>query len=310
MQFVFFVAKRWSTLLLAGMLWEEIRCKMLTKEVPQHIKHLLAHCGHNSTHSGNPTMEIILLGSGTGIPLNYRASPSLALIHIDDDPVLFDMGPGTLRQLTKAGIRHEGIRRVFITHFHPDHTADLIHLLFVTRNPAIFKIRNPFAITGPRGMKEFIQRLQEAYADWISLPPEIMTIEEIDVGMNPERDYHKFKLTAQSTKHTPESIAYRIDDRSGKSVVYSGDTGFCNEIVDLAMGADLLILECSFPDGKEVEGHLTPSQAGRIASLAGAKRLLLTHFYPECLATDIAAQCRKTYKDELIVGSDLLHIRI
>ncbi len=255
-------------------------------------------------------MEMILLGSGTGIPLNYRASPSLALINIDADPILFDMGPGTLRQLTKAGIRHEGIRRIFITHFHPDHTADLIHLLFVTRNPAILKRRKPFIITGPRGIKEFIQRLQEAYADWISLPPEIMTIEEIDVGINPERDYHNFKLTVQSTKHTPESIAYRIDDRSGKSVVYSGDTGFCNEIVDLAMGADLLILECSFPDGKEVEGHLTPSQAGRIASLAGAKRLLLTHFYPECLATDIAAQCRRTYEGELILGSDLLRIRV
>jgi ribonuclease BN (tRNA processing enzyme) len=255
-------------------------------------------------------MEMILLGSGTGIPLNYRASPSLALINIDAHPILFDMGPGTLRQLTRAGIGHEGIRRVFITHFHPDHTADLIHLLFVTRNPAIFKTRKPFVITGPRGIKEFIQRLQEAYGDWISLPPEMMTIEEIDIGINPERDYHNFKLKVQSTKHTSESIAYRIDDRSGKSVVYSGDTGFCNEIVDLAMGADLLILECSFPDGKEVEGHLTPSQAGCIASLAGVKRLLLTHFYPECLATDIAAQCRSAYKGELILGSDLLRIRV
>ena len=255
-------------------------------------------------------MEIILLGSGTGIPLNYRASPSLALLDIDDDPVLFDMGPGTLRQLTRAGMGHDEIRRVFITHFHPDHTADLIHLLFVTRNPAVFESRKPFVISGPRGIKEFIQSLQAAYANWISLPSEIMTIEEIDVRINPERDYPNFKLTAQSTKHTPESIAYRIDDRSGKSVVYSGDTGFCNEIVDLAMGADFLILECSFPDGKGIEGHLTPSQAGRIASLAGAKRLLLTHFYPECLKADIAAQCRGVYKGELILGSDLLRIRI
>ena len=255
-------------------------------------------------------MEIVLLGSGTGIPLNYRASPSLALLDIDADPVLFDMGPGTLRQLTRAGMRHDGVRRVFITHFHPDHTADLIHLLFVTRNPAVFKSRKPFVISGPRGIKEFIKSLQEAYANGISLPPEIMTIEEIDVEIDPERDYHKVKITAQSTNHTPESIAYRIEDRSGKSMVYSGDTGFCSEIVDLAMGTDLLILECSFPDGKEVEGHLTPSQAGRIASLAGAKRLLLTLFYPECLATDMAAQCRSAYRGELILGSDLLRIRI
>jgi ribonuclease BN (tRNA processing enzyme) len=255
-------------------------------------------------------MEIVLLGSGTGIPLNYRASPSLALLDIDDDPVLFDIGPGTLRQLTRAGMRHDKVRRLFITHFHPDHTADLIHLLFVTRNPAVFKSRKPFVISGPRGTKEFIQSLQQAYSNWISLPSKIMTIEEINVGINPERNYPNFKLTAQSTTHTPESIAYRIEDRSGKSVVYSGDTGFCNEIVDLAMGADCLILECSFPDGEDIEGHLTPSQAGRIASLAGAKRLLLTHFYPDCLKTDIAAQCRRVYTGELILGSDLLRLRI
>ena len=255
-------------------------------------------------------MEMILLGSGTGIPINYRASPSLALINLDAGPILFDMGPGTMRQLIRAGINHEKIKRIFITHFHPDHTADLIHLMFATRNPSILKRRKPFVITGPRGTKDFIQRLQEAYDDWISLPPEIMSIEELDIGIKVEKDYHSFGITVMPTKHTPGSIAYRVDDTSGKSLVYSGDTGFCNEIVDLAKGADLLILECSFPDGQEVEGHLTPSQAGRIASLAGAKRLLLTHFYPECLATDIAGQCRKSYEGELILGNDLLHMCI
>lgn len=252
---------------------------------------------------------MILLGSGTCIPLNYRASPSLVLM-IGADPILFDMGPGTLRQLIKVGIDHEIIRRIFITHFHPDHTADLIHLMFATRNPSILKRRKPFVIAGPCGIKKFVQRLQEAYADWLYLPPEIMSMEELDVGAKIGSNYYSFRITVMPTKHTPESIAYRVEDTSGKSLVYSGDTGYCNDIVDLSKGADLLILECSFPDGKEVEGHLTPSQAGRIASLAGAKRLLLTHFYPECLATDITAQCRKSYEGELIVGRDLLHIRI
>ncbi|MBW1798645.1 MAG: MBL fold metallo-hydrolase, partial [Deltaproteobacteria bacterium] len=110
--------------------------------------------------------------------------------------------------------------------------------------------------------------------------------------------------------HTPESLAYRVEDQHGKNVVYSGDTGFCEELVDLAKGADLLILESSFPDGEEVEGHLTPSQAGRIATLANVNRLVLIHFYPECLSTDITAQCRKSYGGELTLGSDLLHLRI
>jgi ribonuclease BN (tRNA processing enzyme) len=97
---------------------------------------------------------------------------------------------------------------------------------------------------------------------------------------------------------------------SGKSFVYSGDTGPCSEIVDLARGTDLLILECSFPDGDDLEGHLTPSQAGQIARSAGVNKLLLVHFYPEVLATDVAKQCRRTYAGELILGRDLLHLHL
>jgi len=254
-------------------------------------------------------MELIIIGSGTGIPLNNRASPSLALI-VAGDPILFDIGPGTMRQLTRGGIDYEKIGRIFITHFHPDHTADLIHFLFATKNSSTLKNKRPFIITGPSGLLDFIKRLQDLYDEWLTLPPDIMSIEELDVKDVIEKDYHNYKITARPTKHTHNSIAYRVEDRSGKSIVFSGDTGVCEEIVDLSRGVDLLVLECSFPDGQEFDWHLTPSQAGRIATLAGVNRLILTHFYPECLATDIAAQCRKTYSGELTLGSDLVHIHI
>ncbi|MFB0521392.1 MAG: MBL fold metallo-hydrolase, partial [Desulfatiglandales bacterium] len=110
--------------------------------------------------------------------------------------------------------------------------------------------------------------------------------------------------------HTPHSLGLRIQDRVGNTVVYSGDTGYCDEIIDLAQGADLLILESSFPDGKGIFGHLTPSEAGDIAKRSGVKRLLLTHFYPECLRSNIESQCRKTYQGELILAADLMHIKV
>ena len=61
-------------------------------------------------------MKVIILGSGTGVPLSYRASPSLAIFS-GDNPVLFDMGPGTLRQLARIGINHERFEQIFITIF-------------------------------------------------------------------------------------------------------------------------------------------------------------------------------------------------
>ena len=254
-------------------------------------------------------MELIILGSGTAIPLPDRGSPSLILL-IEGSPVLFDIGPGTLRQLTRAGISYEKIEQIFITHFHPDHTADLIHLLFASRNPAVLRRRSPFVITGPSGLSELINTLQDVYHTWLNLPPEMMRIEEIDISKKVKSDYGSFTVTTSPTSHTPNSLAYRVENGSGKAVVYSGDTGFCDEIVDLARGADLLVLESSFPDGDENEGHLTPFLAGRVATFAGVERLVLIHFYPECLRSDITTQCRQSYEGELVLGEDLLQIRV
>ncbi len=254
-------------------------------------------------------MQITILGSGTAIPMKDRGSPSVA-VFVDDRPILFDMGPGTLRQLVRLGISHEKIECVFLTHFHPDHTADLIHFLFATHNPTVLKTRTPFAVYGPAGLSEFIHSLQRAYSKWLDIPKEIIQIKELETNGNDEWDHGGFRIKTAHSNHTPDSLAYRIENREGKRVVFSGDTGFCNDIIHLAKGADLLILEAAFPDGGAVEGHLTPSLAGRMARLAGVKRLVLTHFYPECLKTDIAAQCRRTWDGELTLGEDLLQIRV
>ena len=254
-------------------------------------------------------MELIILGSGTGQPLVDRGSPSLAL-RLDGRLVLFDIGPGTLHQLSRIGIHHDKIQHIFISHFHPDHTADLIHFLFATRHPPILEKRDPFMITGPQGTKDFFKKMQKVYGKWLTMPSDIMVVEELEIQKTDKREYKTFDIVSQPVRHTPQSLAYRVLFASGKSFVYSGDTGLCSEIVDLARGTDLLILECSFPDGDDVEGHLTPSQAGQIARSAGVNKLLLVHFYPEVLATDMAKQCRRTYAGELILGRDLLHLHL
>jgi ribonuclease BN (tRNA processing enzyme) len=220
------------------------------------------------------------------------------------------MGPGAMRQFKGAGLDYERLDQIFITHFHPDHTADLIHFLFASRNPAVYARRKPVSVTGPKGLDDFIKGLQQAYQNWLDLSSEMLQIVELDQRGTIERDYGNFRLSAAPVKHTGASLAYRFEDAVGRSFVCSGDTGFCEEIIALADRADLLVLECSFPDDQPVEGHLTPSLAGRIARLARVEKLVLTHFYPECLRTDIAAHCRKEYGGELILASDLMHTQV
>jgi len=254
-------------------------------------------------------MKLIILGSGTSVPHPQRASPSIALF-IDDQFLLMDIGPGTLRQLAIAGLTFQDIDYVCISHFHPDHTADLIHFLFATRYPPILRTRKPFTIIAPETFNQFLTLLKRPYGNWLELPDGLMKIEELNTGDKDKKEFDTFTIVSAPVNHTPHSLGFRIEDGSGKIIVYSGDTGYCEEIVDLARDADLLILESSFPDGQGIEGHLTPSQAGDIATRSGVKRLLLTHFYPECLKSDIETQCRKTYQGELILATDLMSLAL
>ena len=254
-------------------------------------------------------MDITILGSGTAIPMNDRGSPSLA-VFIKNRAVLFDMGPGTLCRMARLGLGPERIETIFLTHFHPDHTADLIHFLFACRNPEILERRSPFSIYGPSGLQKFINALQTAYPGWLDFPNGLMKIVELPCTEHPWYSHTHYRVRTAPAEHTPRSLAYRLENANGKSVVISGDTGYSEAIIRLAQGADLLILEAALPDNQPLKGHLTPSLAGRMAHLAGVKRLVLTHFYPECLRTDIAAQCRRTWQGELTLAEDLLQIRI
>ena len=174
-------------------------------------------------------MRLILLGTGTGIPSGDRASPSLILL-TEGGPVLFDMGPGTLRRLASLGIPFDRISQVCLTHFHPDHTADLIHFLFATRHPSVLERRKPFRMIAPLGFQDFLKRVRAAYAHWLDLPPELLEIEELDTNAPDERTFENFRISTRPTDHTPHSLAYRVESLGGRSFVYSGDTGFCDEI--------------------------------------------------------------------------------
>ena len=69
-------------------------------------------------------------------------------------------------------------------------------------------------------------------------------------------------------------------EADGHSVVFSGDTGPSEHLVDLARGADLLVCECAGSDEQVVPGHLWPSEVARIVHEAAPKEVWLTHLYP------------------------------
>ncbi len=249
--------------------------------------------------------EVIILGSGTGVPSVRRGSPGLLFV-TENTKALIDSGSGTLRRILEAGVDYRDIDVILYTHIHPDHTADLVPYLFACKYASHPRQKDLLFIGGP-GFHDHFERLKAIYASWIEAPSYRLTVKEIS---ETAFSFHDFAIDSKPMNHLPSSLGYRVKSTDGKAVVVSGDTDYCSNIVALGRDAGLLILECSFPDDKKVEGHLTPSLAGRIAAEAGCKRLLLTHLYPECDEVDILEHCRKRYTGEIIVSEDLMRIRI
>ncbi len=259
--------------------------------------------------SNRNKLSVTILGSGTCVPSLKRSSCSV-LMRTDDAILLFDSGAGTMRRLLEAGVEVFEVSFVFYSHFHPDHTGELVPFLFSNKYPDGSRRKRPLTLMAGRGFLKFYENLKFVYGHWIDLGPGLLNIVELDNTNYDMRRFDDFKVESLPVEHSPESIAYRITGSGGESVVYSGDTDFSDNLVMLSKDADLLICESALPDELKVDGHLTPSLAGEIARRANVRKLVLTHFYPECDQADIEKECRKAYDGPLILAEDLMKIEI
>jgi len=249
--------------------------------------------------------ELVVLGSGTGVPSLRRGAPGL-LLFSGNSRILIDSGSGALRRMLKMGVTYRDIDLLLYTHIHPDHTADLVPILFACKYGNLPREKELICAGGP-GFRLHFDKMNDLYGSWINPQTYHLTIKEIS---SKPFLFGEMKILSAPMAHLPGSVGYRIEWQDGKSIVISGDTDYCENIVNLASEVDLLVLECSFPDGKKAEGHLTPSLAGRIARESRCKRLLLTHLYPICDQYDILNQCRQVYPGEVILSEDMMKVKI
>lgn len=254
-------------------------------------------------------MSVTILGSGTCVPSLKRSSCSI-LMKIRDKFLVFDSGVGTMHKLLENRVEIFDVSFIFYSHFHPDHTAELVPFLFANKYPDGSRRKIPLTLMAGKGFATFYDNLKNVYGHWIELAPDLLTIVELDNTGYDMREFDDFKVESLPVDHNPESIAYRITSSGGISIVYSGDTDFSENLVTLSKDADLLICESALPDELKVKGHLTPSLAGEIADRANVRKLVLTHFYPECDQVDIEKECRKTYSGPLLLAEDLMQINL
>ena len=214
---------------------------------------------------------------------------------------LLDLGAGTLRSMLQWGLNFNQIDLLALSHRHPDHVGDLVPFLFATRYALGYTRREPFWLVAAQGFQEFLSRLGAAFGAWLEPPEGLMQLRELSLEGEDELRWAGLTIKSAPTNHIEGSLAFRLEAES-RSLVYSGDTDVSDSLVALAQGADLLILEASFPS--KVPGHLTPMEAGRLAARAGVGRLLLTHFYPPCDAVDVVALAAQEFSGEILRAED------
>lgn len=250
-------------------------------------------------------MELIIIGSGTAA-LDCNRGPSGYVLKLAHKQFLLDGGTGTLLKCLQAGISYREIDKLFYTHLHPDHTIDLIPFLFASKYTPDFERTAALEIFGPIGFDAFFSEFVALFgSSMIDVPYEIKIREMAENAVTGDG----FAVQTALMKHTEHAVGYRFE-AEGKIFVYSGDTDYCHGIVSLAKGADVLLIECSFQDENKIEGHLTPAEAGKIASEAGVGKLILTHLYPPVDEKALVASAEKHYQGEILIAQDFMRIKI
>jgi ribonuclease BN (tRNA processing enzyme) len=199
------------------------------------------------------------------------ASPaSCYLVEHDGFRLVLDLGNGAFGPL-QTYTDPAGVDAVFLSHLHADHCLDVAPFVVWHR----YSGRAPgkrVPLYAPVAAERRLALAYDADGDGIT---DVFDFVPVGPGSFP---LGPFEVTLARTAHPIECYAIRLT-AGGRSLVYTGDTGPSERVVELARGADVLLAEAAHPPGPGLPTglHLTGREAGQHAAAAGVGRLLLTH---------------------------------
>lgn len=211
-------------------------------------------------------MKIIPIGIWGGYPKANEATSSFLLEH-DGFHCLIDCGSGVLSSLQNY-LPLEKLDAVVISHYHADHIADIGSLQY--SRLIQFYLNNPSPMLPIYGHTEDVDHFAKLSYKEQTRGVAISENEAIQIG--------PFTVTFCRTDHPVYCLALKFTIQN-RSIVLTADTGWRDELVDFAKDADLLISEANLYEEHigVATGHLGGSEAGKLATQANVKQLVLTH---------------------------------
>jgi ribonuclease BN (tRNA processing enzyme) len=323
-----------------------LKCSALAMAMPVLAQVRGGQRGQAAPQAGT---QLVLLGTqgGPGVTANRNQASSAVIV--DGRPYLVDCGYGALKSAVQAGLTLASLSNVFVTHLHDDHTADIAAFLALkwtgTQNPGEATIHGPY---GTVAMVEAAIAFSKANVE----------IRKIDEGrtVDPKTIFHGRDLTAPKitevfkddrvtvlaveNTHFPDrakakmeyrSFAYRFNTAT-RSIVFSGDTAYSENLIELARGADVFVCEVlgtanaqnapargAAPANNNAESigrhvretHSTPEEVGKMAAAAKVKTVVLSHQVGGGRGGNddpLTADLKKVFSGEVIVGADQMRI--
>ncbi|MEU1850142.1 ribonuclease Z [Streptomyces sp. NPDC019990] len=293
--------------------------------------------------------ELVVLGTASQVPTRHRNHNGY-LLRWDGEGILFDPGEGTQRQMLRAGVAAHDLNRICVTHFHGDHSlglAGVIQRINLDRVP--HEITAHYPRSGQRFFDRL--RYATAYRETVGITQSPVSADgplargdgytlQARKLSHPVESYGYRIVEHDGRRMLPERLAAHgikgpdvgriqregalggvsLEDvsevRRGQRFAFVMDTRLCDGVYALAEGCDMLVIESTFLDEDEelaVEhGHLTASQAARVARDAGVRHLVLTHFSQRYTGPEeFERQARAAgYGGELTVAHDLLRVPV
>jgi len=283
-------------------------------------------------------VKITLLGTGTPTPSLKRMSAGY-MVEVANDVLMFDFGPGCYHRMMEAGVKAVDVTHLFLTHLHYDHCLDYVRLLMTRwdqgggRIPEL-KVFGPAhtqqltrSMISPQGMfgpdleaRTVLPMSQAVHvARGGTLPREkpAPTVTEVKTGDVIDGDGWQVRL--RSVRHAQpvlECYGYRLE-HAENSFVYSGDSGPCKAMEELAADCDVLVHMCHFISGTELNEEMAKNNMGhldlaRLGQAARVKNVVISHVTEQMdvpgIREDILRGMGEIYAGNLFFGEDLMQI--
>lgn len=234
-----------------------------------------------------------LLGTGT-CQIEHERRASSVLIQLDALPVLFDCGHGVVQRLLEAGIQHNEVNHIVVSHFHPDHVSDLIPFLHAgawsRSNPRTTDLH----IYGPPGIQRIIDGFRDIFGvTGLQQPTYDILVHEV-AGEQFSISSYTFDFVSLPPAGN-HGLRFMWRD---KRYAITGNSNFHEQEITFLQKVDLAIID---------SGHLEDDEIVQLAAASQAKTIVCSHLYREIDAPKLQTLAEKAgYEGTILVGRDLM----